>query len=226
MRTIALEEHFATPAYLNGPGRRLKQQAAEVGRCVDVHVAPGQRYEIGRVGMAGEYGSGAAVAAQLAQLGEVVGGEESGNASRAGIAGGDDTPAGLAPCQDQGAEVSRRHRRLVADGDNDRIAVARCIEPGDQGARHTGWGDPVLNHAQWQTVEERPVLRRAGSEHDDRLSEAGIEQHARSPGEHRNPADERGLLIHTEALAAAGSEQNTRNAIHFRGGHISTVAGR
>jgi hypothetical protein len=31
MRAIALEEHFATPAYLDGPGRRLKQQAAEVG---------------------------------------------------------------------------------------------------------------------------------------------------------------------------------------------------
>ena len=30
MRTIALEEHFATPAYLDGPGRRLKEQA--VGR--------------------------------------------------------------------------------------------------------------------------------------------------------------------------------------------------
>jgi uncharacterized protein len=31
MRTIALEEHFATPAYLDGPARRLKEQAAEVG---------------------------------------------------------------------------------------------------------------------------------------------------------------------------------------------------
>ena len=31
MRTIALEEHFATPAYLDGPGRRLKEQAEQVG---------------------------------------------------------------------------------------------------------------------------------------------------------------------------------------------------
>jgi predicted TIM-barrel fold metal-dependent hydrolase len=31
MRTIVLEEHFATPAYLDGPGRRLKEQAEGVG---------------------------------------------------------------------------------------------------------------------------------------------------------------------------------------------------
>jgi hypothetical protein len=31
MRTIALEEHFATPAYLDGPGRRLKEQAEQAG---------------------------------------------------------------------------------------------------------------------------------------------------------------------------------------------------
>src|ERR1700722_19902961 len=31
MRTIALEEHFATHAYLDGPAHRLKEQAAEVG---------------------------------------------------------------------------------------------------------------------------------------------------------------------------------------------------
>jgi uncharacterized protein len=31
MRTIALEEHFATPAFLDGPGRRLKEQARQVG---------------------------------------------------------------------------------------------------------------------------------------------------------------------------------------------------
>src|SRR5271155_135266 len=31
MRTIALEEHFATPAFLDGPDRRLKERAAEVG---------------------------------------------------------------------------------------------------------------------------------------------------------------------------------------------------
>jgi uncharacterized protein len=31
VRTIALEEHFATPAYLDGPAHRLKEQAAEIG---------------------------------------------------------------------------------------------------------------------------------------------------------------------------------------------------
>jgi len=31
MRTIALEEHFATPAFLDGPDRWLKERAAEVG---------------------------------------------------------------------------------------------------------------------------------------------------------------------------------------------------
>jgi predicted TIM-barrel fold metal-dependent hydrolase len=31
MRVIALEEHFATPAYLDGPGRRLKEQAQQFG---------------------------------------------------------------------------------------------------------------------------------------------------------------------------------------------------
>jgi uncharacterized protein len=31
MRTITLEEHFATPAFLDGPGRDLKEQARQVG---------------------------------------------------------------------------------------------------------------------------------------------------------------------------------------------------
>ncbi len=31
MRTIALEEHFATPASLDGLARRLKEQAQQVG---------------------------------------------------------------------------------------------------------------------------------------------------------------------------------------------------
>ncbi len=30
-RTIALEEHFATPAFLDGPDRRLKERAEQVG---------------------------------------------------------------------------------------------------------------------------------------------------------------------------------------------------
>jgi uncharacterized protein len=31
MRTITLEEHFATPAFLEGPGRKLKEQAESIG---------------------------------------------------------------------------------------------------------------------------------------------------------------------------------------------------
>ncbi|WP_407149895.1 amidohydrolase family protein [Bradyrhizobium sp. ORS 86] len=31
MRTITLEEHFATPDFLNGPGRELKEQARQIG---------------------------------------------------------------------------------------------------------------------------------------------------------------------------------------------------
>ena len=31
MRTIALEEHFATPAFLDGPERRLKEYAERSG---------------------------------------------------------------------------------------------------------------------------------------------------------------------------------------------------
>jgi uncharacterized protein len=31
MRTITLEEHFASPAFLNGPGKKLKEQAATFG---------------------------------------------------------------------------------------------------------------------------------------------------------------------------------------------------
>ncbi|MGA8446201.1 MAG: amidohydrolase, partial [Roseiarcus sp.] len=31
MRTIAIEEHFATPAFLDGPDRRLKERAEQVG---------------------------------------------------------------------------------------------------------------------------------------------------------------------------------------------------
>ena len=31
MRTITLEEHFATPGFLDGPGRDLKEQAGQVG---------------------------------------------------------------------------------------------------------------------------------------------------------------------------------------------------
>src|ERR1700749_3753197 len=31
MRTITLEEHFATPGFLDGPGRDLREQARQVG---------------------------------------------------------------------------------------------------------------------------------------------------------------------------------------------------
>ena len=31
MRTIALEEHFATPGFLDGPGRKLKERAERTG---------------------------------------------------------------------------------------------------------------------------------------------------------------------------------------------------
>ena len=31
MRTITLEEHFATPAFLKGPGRELKERAKSGG---------------------------------------------------------------------------------------------------------------------------------------------------------------------------------------------------
>ena len=31
MRTITLEEHFATPGFLDGPGCDLKEQARQVG---------------------------------------------------------------------------------------------------------------------------------------------------------------------------------------------------
>jgi uncharacterized protein len=31
MRTIALEEHFATPAFMDGPGRKLKERAEQTG---------------------------------------------------------------------------------------------------------------------------------------------------------------------------------------------------
>ena len=31
MRTIPLEEHFATPGFLDGPGRDLKEQARQIG---------------------------------------------------------------------------------------------------------------------------------------------------------------------------------------------------
>ena len=31
MRTVALEEHFATPAFMDGPGRKLKERAEQTG---------------------------------------------------------------------------------------------------------------------------------------------------------------------------------------------------
>ena len=31
MRTITLEEHFATPGFLDGPGRKLKERAERSG---------------------------------------------------------------------------------------------------------------------------------------------------------------------------------------------------
>jgi uncharacterized protein len=31
MRVIALEEHFATPAFMEGPGRKLKERAETLG---------------------------------------------------------------------------------------------------------------------------------------------------------------------------------------------------
>ena len=35
MRTISLEEHFATPGFLDGPGRVLKAQASKFGGLAD-----------------------------------------------------------------------------------------------------------------------------------------------------------------------------------------------
>ena len=35
MRTITLEEHFATPGFLDGPGRDLMEQARQIGGRAD-----------------------------------------------------------------------------------------------------------------------------------------------------------------------------------------------
>src|SRR6185312_14441393 len=86
-----------------------RSQAGEVGRGVDVKLAPRQGDSVDGFGVPGQDGSSAAVATQLAQLGEVGGGEEGGNAQGAGIAGGDDAVARLAPCKNKGAEVSLCH---------------------------------------------------------------------------------------------------------------------
>jgi hypothetical protein len=58
------------------------------------------------------------------------------------------------------------------------------------------------------------MLCGAGTEHDDGHDEAGVEQQTRSAGEHRDSIDERGLLVCTEALAAAGGEKDAGDAVH------------
>jgi uncharacterized protein len=49
MRTIALEEHFATPAYLEGPARRPKEQAERAGGRVAALIAQLVDVDDGRV---------------------------------------------------------------------------------------------------------------------------------------------------------------------------------
>jgi hypothetical protein len=74
------------------------------------------------------------------------------------------------------------------------------------------------------------MLRGVGPEHDDGHDEAGIEEHACGAGEQGNAADEGGLFIRPEALAAAGSEEDAGGAGPAGGWacgvHTSTVAGR
>ena len=177
--------------------------------------------------MAGEQWTGTPVAAELAQLREVGGGEEGGNASRTGIAGRDDAAAGAAPRRDERGEVGGGDGGLVADGNDGGVAVACGIEGGDQGAGHAGCGGGVLDHAQWQAGQQRAMLGGARPEHDDGHGEAGIEEQARGAGEHGDAADERRLLICPEALAAAGGEQDAGHAGGCAwGGHPATVAAR
>ena len=158
-------------------------QAIEVGWGVDVQITPGQGDGIDRFGVAGEQWSGAVVATELAQLREVGGGEEGRDAHRAGIAGGDDAAAGLAPCADQHAKVPGGDGGLVADCDADGVVVAGCIEGGQQGAGHAGLRGRVLHDTHWQTMQQRSMLGGARAEDDDGHDEAGIEQHAGRPGE-------------------------------------------
>lgn len=136
----------------------------------------------------------------------------------------------LAPCQDQSAEVSRSYGGLVADGDDDGVTVRRCIQASDQRAGHAGCGVPVLDQLQRQTVEQWAMLRRARPQYHDGHVEAGIEQYAGCPGEQWNLVDERGLLVSTEALAAASGQQDGGDAAHIdsdaRTGHIANIAGR
>jgi hypothetical protein len=40
MKTITLEEHFATPAFLNGPGRDLKEQAEKYNNARAIKLIP------------------------------------------------------------------------------------------------------------------------------------------------------------------------------------------
>ncbi|MFG2076488.1 amidohydrolase family protein [Nonomuraea maritima] len=47
MRTIALEEHYATPAFLDGPGRALTERAVATGRHPDVGALVGELCDLG-----------------------------------------------------------------------------------------------------------------------------------------------------------------------------------
>ena len=40
MKTITLEEHFATPAFLDGPGRDLKEQAEKFNNARALKLIP------------------------------------------------------------------------------------------------------------------------------------------------------------------------------------------
>src|SRR4029077_4213332 len=46
MKSITLEEHFATPAFLNGPGRDLKEQAEKYNNARAIKLIP-QRCDLG-----------------------------------------------------------------------------------------------------------------------------------------------------------------------------------
>ena len=140
----------------------------------------------------------------------------------------------LLPVERHAATSARRWAAVTAGWSQTVMTMASesaaTVERGDQRAGHAGFRVGVVNQLQRQAGEQRAMLGRARTEHDYGHDEAGIEQQAGGAGEHRDAADEGGLLVCPEAPAAAGGKQDAGDAVHvgcvYVGRHRATVAGR
>jgi predicted TIM-barrel fold metal-dependent hydrolase len=135
MRTITLEEHFATPAYLAGPGRKLKEHAERAGGRLKNLIADLADLGEGRVAAMGAAGVTVQALSLTSPGVEQLSAEEAKTVSRetnaaigAAVRRWPDRFFGLAslPLLDPPAAVAELERAIAADGCKGIVINGHC----------------------------------------------------------------------------------------------------